>query len=86
MPPYSDAVLSDKEIADMYAFLQTLPGRRPEGHTDPQRLRPFIGRERACEKSLFHTRSSSRKKKSSSAHSRVKRESSFFAKSLGSHP
>jgi mono/diheme cytochrome c family protein len=29
MPAYSDAVLSDKEMADIYAFLQTLPGRRP---------------------------------------------------------
>jgi mono/diheme cytochrome c family protein len=29
MPAYSDAVLSDKEVADIYAFLQTLAGRRP---------------------------------------------------------
>jgi mono/diheme cytochrome c family protein len=29
MPAYSDAVLSDKEIADMYAFLQGLSGPRP---------------------------------------------------------
>jgi mono/diheme cytochrome c family protein len=29
MPPYSEAVLSDQEAADIYAFLQTLPGRRP---------------------------------------------------------
>ncbi len=29
MPAYSDAVLSDKEVADIYAFVQTLPGRRP---------------------------------------------------------
>jgi mono/diheme cytochrome c family protein len=29
MPAYSDAVLSDKEAADIYAFLQTLTGRRP---------------------------------------------------------
>ena len=29
MPPYTEAVLSDKEAADIYAFLQTLPGRRP---------------------------------------------------------
>jgi mono/diheme cytochrome c family protein len=29
MPPYSEAVLSDKEAADIFAFLQTLPGRRP---------------------------------------------------------
>jgi mono/diheme cytochrome c family protein len=29
MPPYAEAVLSDKEAADIYAFLQTLSGRRP---------------------------------------------------------
>ena len=29
MPPYSEAVLSDKEAADIYAFLQTLPTGRP---------------------------------------------------------
>ena len=29
MPPYAEAVLSDKEAADIYAYLQTLPGRRP---------------------------------------------------------
>jgi mono/diheme cytochrome c family protein len=29
MPPYEQAVVSDKEAADIYAFLQTLPGRRP---------------------------------------------------------
>jgi mono/diheme cytochrome c family protein len=29
MPAYSQAVLSDKEVADIYAFLQTLTGRRP---------------------------------------------------------
>jgi mono/diheme cytochrome c family protein len=29
MPAYSEAVVSDKEVADMYAFLQTLSGRRP---------------------------------------------------------
>ena len=28
MPAYSDAVMSDQEIADMYAFVQSLPGRR----------------------------------------------------------
>jgi hypothetical protein len=28
-PAYSDAVVSDKEAADIYAFLQTLSGRRP---------------------------------------------------------
>jgi mono/diheme cytochrome c family protein len=28
MPAYSDAVLSDKEIADIYAFLESLPGSR----------------------------------------------------------
>jgi len=26
MPAYSDAVLSDKEIADIYAFVESLPG------------------------------------------------------------
>jgi mono/diheme cytochrome c family protein len=29
MPAYSDAVVPDKEAADIYAFLQTLQGRRP---------------------------------------------------------
>ena len=29
MPPYAETVLSDKEAADIYAFLQTLPGKRP---------------------------------------------------------
>jgi mono/diheme cytochrome c family protein len=29
MPPFTEAVLSDKEAADIYAFLQTLPGKRP---------------------------------------------------------
>jgi mono/diheme cytochrome c family protein len=29
MPAYSQAVVSDKEVADIYAFLQTLSGRRP---------------------------------------------------------
>jgi mono/diheme cytochrome c family protein len=28
MPAYSTAVLSDQEIADVYAFLQSLPGAR----------------------------------------------------------
>src|SRR5262252_3438542 len=28
MPAYSEAVMSDKEIADMFAFVQSLPGRR----------------------------------------------------------
>ena len=28
MPAYSEPVMSDKEIADIYAFLQSLPGRR----------------------------------------------------------
>jgi mono/diheme cytochrome c family protein len=28
MPAYSTAVLSDQEIADMYAFVQSLPGSR----------------------------------------------------------
>jgi mono/diheme cytochrome c family protein len=29
MPAYTDAVLSDKDVADIFAFLQSLPGRRP---------------------------------------------------------
>jgi mono/diheme cytochrome c family protein len=29
MPAYNEAVLADKEIVDIYAFLQSLPGRRP---------------------------------------------------------
>ena len=29
MPPFTEAVLSDKEAADIYAFLQTLPTGRP---------------------------------------------------------
>ena len=29
MPAYSEIVMSDKQIADIYAFLQTLPGPRP---------------------------------------------------------
>ena len=29
MPAYTDAVLADKDVADIYAFLQSLPGRRP---------------------------------------------------------
>jgi mono/diheme cytochrome c family protein len=29
MPAYSEAVMSDKQIADIYAFLQTLPGPLP---------------------------------------------------------
>jgi mono/diheme cytochrome c family protein len=28
MPAYSTAVLSDQEIADMYAYVQSLPGAR----------------------------------------------------------
>ncbi len=28
MPAYAEAVMSDKEVADIFAFLQTLPGRR----------------------------------------------------------
>ena len=28
MPAFSDAVLSDKDIADVYAFLESLPGPR----------------------------------------------------------
>jgi mono/diheme cytochrome c family protein len=29
MPAYSESVLSDKDATDIYAFLQSLPGRRP---------------------------------------------------------
>jgi mono/diheme cytochrome c family protein len=29
MPAYSESVLSDKELADIHAFLRSLPGRRP---------------------------------------------------------
>ena len=29
MPAYVEAVLPDKDVADIYAFLQSLPGRRP---------------------------------------------------------
>lgn len=29
MPAYSEIVMSDKQVADIYAFLQTLPGPRP---------------------------------------------------------
>jgi hypothetical protein len=29
IPPYSQTVVSDKEAANIYAFLQTLSGRRP---------------------------------------------------------
>ena len=29
MPPYPEKLLSDREVADIYAFLQALPGRRP---------------------------------------------------------
>ena len=29
MPPYTAKVVSDKDLADIYAFLQTLPGPRP---------------------------------------------------------
>lgn len=29
MPAYSDKVISDKQVADLYAFVQSLPGRRP---------------------------------------------------------
>jgi mono/diheme cytochrome c family protein len=28
MPAYTEAVLADKDIVDIYAFLQSLPGRR----------------------------------------------------------
>lgn len=28
MPAYSDAVLSDQDISDIYAFVKSLPGRR----------------------------------------------------------
>jgi mono/diheme cytochrome c family protein len=29
MPAYSEALMSDKQIADIYAFVQSLPGPRP---------------------------------------------------------
>jgi mono/diheme cytochrome c family protein len=29
MPPYPDTLLSDKDLNDIFAFLQALPGRRP---------------------------------------------------------
>jgi len=29
MPPYPEKLLSDKEVTDIYAFLQALPGRHP---------------------------------------------------------
>jgi mono/diheme cytochrome c family protein len=29
MPAYNEAVLADEDLVDIYAFLQTLPGRRP---------------------------------------------------------
>lgn len=28
MTPYAESVLSDKDVADIYAYLQSLPGRR----------------------------------------------------------
>jgi len=28
MPPYPDTLLSDKDLNDIFAFLQALPGRR----------------------------------------------------------
>jgi mono/diheme cytochrome c family protein len=32
MPAYSEAVMSDQQIADIYSFVQSLPGRRdPKG-------------------------------------------------------
>ena len=37
MPAYSEAVLSDKEIADIYAFLESLPGPgTPQGALSSQ--------------------------------------------------
>lgn len=29
MPPYPEKLLSEKDLGDIYAFLQSLPGRRP---------------------------------------------------------
>ena len=29
MPPYPENLLSEKEAADIFAYLQSLPGRRP---------------------------------------------------------
>jgi mono/diheme cytochrome c family protein len=33
MPAYSDAVMTDQQIADIYAFVQSLPGR-----SDPKKI------------------------------------------------
>jgi mono/diheme cytochrome c family protein len=29
MPAYTEAVLADRDVADIYVFMQSLPGRRP---------------------------------------------------------
>jgi mono/diheme cytochrome c family protein len=29
MPPYSEKVMTDKQVADIYAFVESLPGPRP---------------------------------------------------------
>ena len=29
MPPYPEELLSEQEVADIYAYLQSVPGRRP---------------------------------------------------------
>jgi mono/diheme cytochrome c family protein len=29
MPPYPEKLLSEQEVADIYAYLQSVPGRRP---------------------------------------------------------
>jgi mono/diheme cytochrome c family protein len=29
MPPYSEKLLSEQDVADIYAYLQSVPGRRP---------------------------------------------------------
>jgi mono/diheme cytochrome c family protein len=31
MPAYSEKVMTDRQIADIYAFVESLPGRRPTG-------------------------------------------------------
>jgi mono/diheme cytochrome c family protein len=30
MPAYAESVMTEKQIADIYAFLQALPGPRPD--------------------------------------------------------
>ena len=47
MPAYSEAVLSDKDIADIYAFLESLPGPR-----SPKDIRTLDNRN-GSSRSLF---------------------------------